>query len=72
MSLLRYNIVSGQRAYRPSDKHLKNFFDSIREGRRPIDQSQDESTVLTDTAQVSSGAVKKKVSTIGKTKIMLN
>jgi hypothetical protein len=49
MSVLRYNVVSDKRPYRPREEHLRNFFANVRRGSQPVDNST-EATLMTERA----------------------
>jgi hypothetical protein len=61
MSVLRYNIVSDKKPYKPREEHLRNFFSNIRKGYQPVDSSSGSATLITDKATSDVGrAVQKK------------
>jgi predicted RNase H-like nuclease len=64
MSVLRYNLVTAQQKYRPREDHLKAFFNKIKKGSQPVDNNQDESTLIATDAHTQvankSGTVKAK------------
>ena len=61
MSVLRYNIVSDKKAFKPREEYLKNFFSNVKKGLQPVNVNGEESTIITGKArQESSGKVRSK------------
>jgi hypothetical protein len=49
MSVLRYNVVSDKKPYRPNEEHLRSFCNNVRRETRPI-ESTEESTLVSERA----------------------
>ena len=50
MSVLRYNVVSDKKPYKPREEHLRNFFSNIKKGYQAVDSSSGGGTLITDKA----------------------
>jgi malonyl CoA-acyl carrier protein transacylase len=56
MSVLRYNIVSDKKPYKPREEYLKNFFSNVKRGLQPVNSNGEESTIITGKATQDSSA----------------
>ena len=58
MSVLRYNIVSDKKPYKPREEHLRTFFANIKKGNQPVNSVSD--TLITDKATSDIGRIEQK------------